>query len=249
LIVIQPRWVLVAFGAGLIAGVFVTKLLTPAPGAPASLAASNPQESPAIPAAPTVADAALAVRPAGKATAPAGTNPVPAAPGAPADSALAPPATPGLASLAPTQGVPSPFEPSVDSGTVQAIDVGEVFAKQIARPSRPGEENEIGDAHRALEREARDDAWAYAMEGELQNSMVTQTSSGAFKLEHVECRATMCEVRVSGRADQQAALREWSESLAASGLSQRLFPNMSSSYANNDRVDALYIFRRPRRQP
>jgi hypothetical protein len=157
--------------------------------------------------------------------------------------------TPGLASLAPGKGAPSPFEPSVDSGTVQAIDVGEAFARQIARPSRPGEENEIGDAHRALEREARDDQWAYTMEGELQNSMVTQTSTGAFKLEHVECRATLCEVRISGNADQQAAMREWMENLADSGLKQRLFPNMSSSYANGERVDALYIFRRPRKQP
>jgi hypothetical protein len=244
---VRPRWLYVAFGAGLLAGVLGTQLLHQAPVVAPNLVEADPRQSPAIPA---PADVAEDASPVGRTSRPAATNPSPAvaaAPNAAAEPAITP--APGLASVAPGRGAPSPFEPSVDSGAVQPIDVGEVFARQIARPSRPGEENEIGDAHRALEREPRDDPWAYAMEGELQNSMVPQTSTGAFKLEHVECRATICEVRLSGRADQQEALRQWSESLATSGMSQRLYPNMSSSYANNDRVDALYIFRRPRKQP
>jgi hypothetical protein len=158
------------------------------------------------------------------------------------------PTTPGLASV-PVKAAPPPFEPSVDSGVVQAIDVGEAFAKQIARPSQPGFENQIGDAHRELERELRDEQWAYEMEGTLQDSMVSQTSMGAFKVEHVECRSTICEVRLSGRADQQAGLREWNDSLRSTTLNGRLLPNMSSTVGTDERVDALYIFRRPARKP
>lgn len=143
----------------------------------------------------------------------------------------------------------SAFAPSIDSGVVRAIDVGEALAKQIARPSQPGFENPIGDAHRELEREARDEKWAYQMEGELQNSLVSQASMGELKVEHIECRATICEVRLSSTGNQQLPLQAWSESWKATGLDKNLFPNMSSLVGTDDRVDALYIFRRPARTP
>jgi hypothetical protein len=69
------------------------------------------------------------------------------------------------------------------------------------------------------------------------------------KVEHIECRATMCEVRLSGGAGQQAELREWTDSMGATGLNTRLLANMSSMVGTDERMDALYIFRRPRRQP
>ncbi len=149
----------------------------------------------------------------------------------------------------PVKRAPSPFEPSIDSGVVRAIDVGEALAKQIARPSQPGFENPIGDAHRELEREARDEKWAYEMEGELQNSLVSQASMGELKVEHIECRATICEVRLSSSGNQQLPLQAWSESWKSTGLDKNLFPNMSSLVGTDDRVDALYIFRRPARKP
>jgi hypothetical protein len=76
----------------------------------------------------------------------------------------------------------------------------------IARPSQAGFENQLGDAHRALERETRNDGWAYTMEGEIQNSMVNEVSTGEFRADHVEWRATLCEVRLSGKGDQAAAI-------------------------------------------
>ena len=245
---VKPYWVIVGFGVGLMTGVIVARKIFNGPPT-TELAISAPQaaqaEDPRVKIAPGAGS--QSTTPASKAEAPAAAAApasVPAAPLAPAE----PTATPGLAS-APVKAAPSPFAASIDSGVVRAIDVGEVLAKQIARPSEPGYENLIGDAHRELEREPRDESWAYEMEGELQNSLVSQASMGDFKVEHVECRSTICEVRLSGRADRQAGLQQWSESLRSSGLDKRLFPNMSSSVGTDDRFDALYILRRPRRQP
>jgi hypothetical protein len=243
--VVRNYWVIVGFGAGLLLGIVVARKIATGP-ATTELVISAPPAMPAprqqIETTSTTGTHDVAPPPASQAASrvPAAANTAPPGP--------AEPAGPGLATV-PVKAASSPYEPSIDSGVVQAIDVGEVLAKQVARPSQPGFENPIGDAHRELEREPRDEQWAYAMEGELQNSLVSQASMGEFKVEHVECRATLCEVRLSGRADQQAQLRAWSESLSSTGLGQRLFANMSSSVANDQRVDALYIFRRPRRQP
>jgi hypothetical protein len=231
-----------AFAAGLLVGVFGARMFFAVPTRTeqtiATPAAAPSQVSESVPG----SRAANPAPPAGPAAAaPARAISAPQHAGEPA-------ANPDLAG-APVKPVSLPFAPSIDSGVVQAIDVGEAFAKQIARPSEPGYENLIGDAHRELEREPRDERWAYEMEGELQNSLVSQSSMGNLKVEHIECRSTICEVRLSGRADGQAGLREWNESLRANSLNQRLFANMSSTVANDQRVDALYIFRKPRKQP
>jgi hypothetical protein len=241
---VRIHWVIIGFAVGLLLGVLGARMLFAVPAGPEQTV-STPVAAPVVPHHSPVESSAgnTTTAPPAVATAPASAN-------------NAPPQQPGQPQAAPdvVGGVPAkpsslPFAPSIDSGVVQAIDVGEAFAKQIARPSEPGYENLIGDAHRELEREPRDERWAYEMEGELQNSMVSQSSMGEFKVEHVECRSTICEVRLSGRADSQAGLREWSESLRSGSLNNRLFANMSSTMANEQRVDALYIFRRPRKQP
>jgi hypothetical protein len=237
---------MLAFAAGLLVGVFGARMFFSVP-VRTELTISTPAAAPAqIPEPESVSGsratlAAAAPTPGPSASAPAGAINAPQHAGEPV-------ANPDVAAT-PVRPVSLPFAPSVDSGVVQAIDVGEAFAKQIARPSEPGYENLIGDAHRELEREPRDERWAYEMEGELQNSLVSQASMGTLKVEHIECRSTICEVRLSGRAENQAGLREWNESLRSNSLNQRLFANMSSTVANDQRVDALYIFRKPRKQP
>ena len=173
-----------------------------------------------------------------------------------------PPATPLAAVSIPTasaansvtSALPQPASiaaqaPASDSVVVvQPIDAGPVFNKMIARASEPGNENQLGDAHRALERETRDEGWAYTMEAELQNSMGNEMSMSGFKAEHIECRATLCEVRLSGNGPQQgASIKRWNESFIgqASPLGQRLFLNYAGSVSNNDRTDTLLIFRKP----
>jgi hypothetical protein len=138
---------------------------------------------------------------------------------------------------------------AVDDASVQHIDAGPVFNKVIERPSQPGFENQLGDAHRALERETRDDGWAYTMEAEIQNAMVNETSTGAFRAAHIECRATLCEVRLWGKGDQAAAIKRWSENLGPQPFEQRLHLNYSSTISNSERVDSLMIFRKPPSTP
>jgi hypothetical protein len=149
-----------------------------------------------------------------------------------------------LVAAAPDQG-----SAPIDDASILHIDAGPVFNEVIAKPSAPGFDNQLGDAHRALERETRNDGWAYTMEGEIQNAMVNETSTGAFRADHVECRATLCEVRLSGKYDQAAAIKRWSEGLGVQPFGQRLFLNYSSSISNNERVDSIMIFRRPPATP
>jgi hypothetical protein len=123
----------------------------------------------------------------------------------------------------------------------------------LANGAQAGHQGQIGDAHRALEREARDEGWAYTMEAELQGAMINEVATGAFKLEHVECRSSMCEVRLSGTTAQQAeALKLWNESFIGrtdTPLGQRLHLRHSSSIGSDERTDLLMIFLRHAPQP
>lgn len=241
----MPRWLpwLGCFAAGIVLGFLAGREWDdPKPVIPGDVAVTDPR--PAL--APSV------VPPAGL---PAREDPAaarglkPALPTAPAADLPARPPLPGEASVTPV-GRPepgaAPYLSSVDSGVVIPIDAGEVFNKQIARESTAGNPNQLGDAHRALEREPRDDSWAYTMEAELRNALISQTSMGAFTLEHVECRTTLCELRVSGRGGQAAAVRDWANTLHAQNFGSGLFMNLSSSVSDDNRIDAIYIFRRPR---
>jgi len=222
----KPVWLAAAFVAGIAVGIVATRMSAEAPdGEPQ---ASNAPEVPREPPGATLASA-----PVERSSAPA-----PAVTSSSADVATTVKSAPvGTALVEPAMA---------DSGAAgQPIDAGDVFNKMIAEPSQPGFENNIGEAHRALERETRDDGWAYSMEAEIQNAMVTEVSTGAFRSEHVECRATMCELRLSGKGEQAAAIKRWSDELGAQPFGQRLFLNYSSSISDNNRVDTLMIFRRP----
>lgn len=223
---VKPIWLAAAFVAGIAVGIVATRMSAEAPaGEPlASNAPEVPREPPS---------AILVSAPVERSSPPA-----PAVTSSSADVGATLKSAPvGTASVEPAMA---------DSGAAgQPIDAGDVFNKMIAEPSQPGFENNIGEAHRALERETRDDGWAYSMEAEIQNAMVTEVSTGAFRSEHVECRATMCELRLSGKGEQAAAIKRWSDELGAQPFGQRLFLNYSSSISDNNRVDTLMIFRRP----
>ena len=224
---VKVKWVIVAFVGGLAAGVLATRMSreTPTPEAQASLESRAAPRVPDTPSSSVESSAAPSERPS---TVTGATHP---------DSAKATPTTP-VAALPESR-------PAESDAAVQRIDAGEVFNEIIARPSQPGFENQIGDAHRALERETRDDGWSYTMEAEIQNLMINEVSTGAFRAEHVECRATMCEIRLSGKGDQTAALEHWVESVGPQPFGQRLFLSSASSISSNGRSDTLMIFRRP----
>ena len=130
-------------------------------------------------------------------------------------------------------------------GYLQAIDVGPVFRRHFAQDAASGTENAMAMAHRELEREVRDDAWAYAIEAEIENSLIAETSLGNFRRDHVECRATLCEIRISGEGDQQeTAMQNWNESLGGKPWASRVNLNYSATISENGQVNALMIFRR-----
>ena len=57
----------------------------------------------------------------------------------------------------------------------------------------------------------RDDSWSYPLEADLQTMLAADPVMGKFRIEHVECRATLCELRVSGtdRLAQSSAVNQW----------------------------------------
>jgi hypothetical protein len=226
----KPSWLGAAFVAGIAVGIVATRMMEDAsPGVAQVRVVPEPVASAAVP---------HEARP-----------PLPPAVPVPARTTTAPASSLSADAVKMVKDAPAgttPVEPSaVDSGVAaQPIDAGDVFNKMIAQPSQPGFENSIGEAHRALERETRDEGWAYTMEGEIQNAMVNEVSTGAFRSEHVECRATMCELRLSGKGDQAAAIKRWSEELGGQPFGKRLFLNYSSSISDDNRVDTIMIFRR-----
>lgn len=136
------------------------------------------------------------------------------------------------------------------SGFQQPIDVGPAFRRHFEQDAATGTENSLAMAHRELEREVRDDSWAYLVEAEIENSLIAETSLGNFRREHVECRATLCEIRLSGEGDQQeTAMQNWNESLGAKPWTSRVNLNYSATISENGRVDALMIFRKPTAAP
>jgi len=223
---VKNYWLVVAFAGGLALGLILAwsqpenarTVVLPKPMAPAPRAHAAPAETSA-PDSPMTGPQAT-----GKPPAPGKSAPAPA-----------------------TSGPPSP-DPvaTLDSGNRQAIDVGPVFREQFAEAQSHGVKNPLFDLHDSLEREARDDAWAYAAEGDIQNSLVAETSMGNFNVDHLECRATMCELRLSARGQQQsAALSRWHDGMRSQPLGMRLVPRASSSIGRDADADVLIIFTRP----
>lgn len=157
------------------------------------------------------------------------------------------PARPGAVSQDAAANPPAivPAGSQEPEGYLQAIDVGPVFRQNFEQDAAAGNDNSIARAHRELEREVRDDAWAYAIEAEIENSLITETSLGNFRREHVECRATLCEIRISGEGDQQeTAMQNWNESLGGKPWTSRVNLNYSATISENGQVNALMIFRK-----
>ena len=221
---VKPVWIAIAFAAGIAVGVLVTRT-----GTPETVPVATTDVAPILPAAPqapvTAAqhDASAPVSSARVATT------------APRESsAPTPPST-----------APASEDAAEYTGYSAPIDVGPAFRKEVAAQPVPGVSNALAEAHRALEREMRDDSWSYPMEAEIQNSLVADASAGNFTVEHVECRATACEVRLSAKGAQADAMTRWASGVHAQSLGSRLLPSVSSMVSNGSQSDQLLIFIRP----
>ena len=146
--------------------------------------------------------------------------------------------------------MPADPSPAVYTGYSQPIDVGPLFREQLEHARRLGIKDSLFELHQSVEREVRNDTWAYAAEADIQNSLVVETSSGNFKVEHLECRATMCELRLSARGKEQAAaLLRWQEGMHGHSFDTLLRPRASSTVGHDSDSDVLMIFVRPPPKP
>jgi hypothetical protein len=226
---VKPVWIAVAFAAGIAVGVLVTRTL-----APESVPVATNDVAPAVPAAPAASAAAAELHDAS-----APVSSASAATTAPKESSA-----PILPSTSPASEDATEY-----TGYSAPIDVGPAFRKEVAAPPVPGVSNALGEAHRALEREMRDDSWSYPMEAEIQNSLVADASAGNFTVEHVECRATACEIRLSAKGAQADAMSRWANGIYAQPLGSRLLPSVSSMVSNGSQSDQILIFIRPPKPP
>jgi len=158
-------------------------------------------------------------------------------------SAFAPGPPAGATSPNPVPPVstPPPVAAPAD-GISNPIDAGPVFNQQFATTEKQGGSDGMLEAHRALEREPRDDSWSYPLEAEIENSLVTDTSMGNFRKEHLECRSTMCELRLSAQGGAQIeALRQWTSDIQKFPWAAGMQLSSSSTVSSDERMDALMI--------
>lgn len=185
-------WLVVAFGAGIAFGLW----LGHAPDAGQQLERVVVSESPKMPAAPSAR--------------PVDPPPIhPAAPAAePVKGADAPPAS---VSMIVENAEPERWDYGNYSGYSLPVDAGPNFGVQIAESIRSGRNDSLALEHLQLEREVRDDSWSYPLEAELQNMLAVDPVMGKFTVEHLECRATLCELRVNGkdRLQESSAVNQW----------------------------------------
>jgi hypothetical protein len=175
--------------------------------------------------------------------------PVPPAAGfgsaAPVTPAMpAPRELPAVASTSATAQAPLAPPPG-DGAAIRKIDVGEAFHQQIDRPSVPGFPNEFGDAHRAFEQEPRDDSWAYQMEAEIQNSLTAFVSTGEIQVRFLECRATLCEMRLYASDAHRNAMNNWQEVMQSQPWIRRVRMEGMGLSGVTGGDEGLWIFRKP----
>jgi len=156
--------------------------------------------------------------------------------------------------LARTSSDPAPIAPAPDdraaTSRVSPVIVSEAltleFGPDLAASlaEQESEEGSAGKLRVALEAEARDDTWAYAAETHLQNSLVNAVGAGKFTLNHMECRATLCEVHLSGSDTQSRAMQDWTNEISKQNWSTEMAMTAQSSVTNEGKTESLLILRR-----
>ena len=116
------------------------------------------------------------------------------------------------------------------------------------RPMTPDELRPGIDAgnewERAFAREERDDAWARPLETEIQQSLEPEVSMGRFYVSRVECRTTLCEIRLLARGSlQKTELELFQSRIYELPWASRLTPALSSgTESNGDTYESIVIF-------
>jgi hypothetical protein len=118
----------------------------------------------------------------------------------------------------------------------------EAVGEELVNGKRVSRVETTETLHADFLREDRDDSWAYMREAELESDMLEEISTGRFRKERIECRATLCEIHLTAKGDEQtAALKKWfedrNELLRDPRPNSHLQPQMQmrmSSYTNQN---------------
>jgi hypothetical protein len=152
-----------------------------------------------------------------------------AAPAGPSTSA--PPVAPAAVAEAPVVTTPGG----------KPIDLGPTMREALA--NRPAIRIESpADLHAAIESEARDDSWSYRLEAEIRNLLTELTQTIPVTVHAVECRSTLCEMRLSTYDYNARALHEWIG--RGGGVARHTMPVANVVTAANGRAELLLILRR-----
>ncbi len=190
---------------------------------------------------------------------------IPAVPAAPAPRAPDPPppvrlpATPATPPPAPNNSAPPSVALIMEnveserydygnySGYSLPVDAGPRFGVQIAESIKEGRNDSLAVEHLQLEREMRDDSWSYPLEAELQNMLATDPVMGKFRIDHLECRATLCELRVSGkdRLQESSEVSRWLRNMSRMRWPGGVTVGTASFAATEDGSEGIVMLRKP----
>jgi hypothetical protein len=105
----------------------------------------------------------------------------------------------------------------------------------------------VNEWQRAFGKEVRDENWAGPLETEIQRSLEPQINLGHFYVSNIECRATLCEIRLLAQGSlQRAELERFESEIYKFPWNSALVPALSSGIdvrnANENRYEAIWIF-------
>lgn len=217
----KPSWLIPAFLAGAIAGALVLRSILPHPPEPAAIAPMSTSLSPLPSPAPStiVAAESPAVRVA--AVVADARPPSQRADGASSSAAAI---------------------PVVTTAGGAAIDLSPALRDALAQHSFKTESP--AELHEALEKESKDDSWSYPIEAEIRSSLAAISANDAVTVHSVECRSTLCEVRLSAPAYNMNLVQEWNREVGAYSWIRRVVPVTHLVTSRDGRAEALTILRR-----
>jgi hypothetical protein len=110
-----------------------------------------------------------------------------------------------------------------------------------AASSAPG--NALKEWQHAFEQEVRNEAWARPLEVSIQQSIAPEIDLGHFYVSNIECRATLCEIRLLAQGSlQRAELERFGYQIRELPWAVGLNAALATGTASPDRYEAIWIF-------
>ena len=130
----------------------------------------------------------------------------------------------------------------VTSSAGSTIDLGPMLRETISTHFVP--QVSPLELHTALEKEPRDDSWSYPIEAEIRSSLASITANDVVKVETLECRSTLCEIRLSTQYDSAHLMNEWNRDVGMYPWARRAAPISNFMTSGNGKAESLLILRR-----